>query len=70
MNGPHALSMMNENNDYDSNLNTSTTTNYAKTFIASTLVVLALVAVTMLGKLHVSLLHSLSKMNMNVVAVN
>ena len=36
MNGPLALSMMNENDDYDSNLNTSATTNYTKTFVAST----------------------------------
>ena len=36
MNGPHALSMMDENNNYDSTLNTTTTTNYAKIFIAST----------------------------------
>ena len=36
MNGPHASSMMNEKNDYDSSLSTSATTNYAKTFVAST----------------------------------
>ena len=41
MNGPHALSMMNENNDHDSNSNTSATTNYAKMFIASAMNVIS-----------------------------